>query len=424
MKGAAAVTALGYAVLRDDAIERVRAAVADAGDTPPDALACNEDFWVNVQRAYDVDRSIINLNNGGVAPSPRMVMDAMHGHDKFTNHLPPRHLWEVLDPQVETVRTGLARAFGCDSEEIAITRNASDSLETCLFGIDLKPGDEILTTSHDYPRMLNTLKQREKREGIVLKTFTIPAPPKNMAEITKLYEQNITPKTKIILVCHIINITGQILAVKDIVRLSRERGIEVIVDGAHSFAHFPFKHADLDCDYFGTSLHKWLSAPIGTGFLYVRKSKIADLWPLMAAPPESRENIRKFEEIGTHPTAPRLAIAEALTFYEGIGADRKAARLRYLRDRWAKRLMGQKGVRLYTSLDPTQSCAIATVGIEGIKSGDLNKFLFDKKKILTTPIVHEQIDGLRVTPNTYTTLGEVDAFCEAMETVIAKGLPA
>lgn len=417
------MTALGYAMLRDDAIERVRAAVADAGDTPPDALAGDEDFWVNVQRAYDVDRSIINLNNGGVAPSPRMVMDAMHGHDRFTNHLPPRHLWEVLDPQVETVRSGLARAFGCDAEEIAITRNASEALETCLFGIDLKAGDEILTTSHDYPRMISTLKQREKREGILLKTFSIPTPPKDMAEITKLYEQNITPRTKVILVCHIINITGQILAVKDIVRLGRERGIEVIVDGAHSFGHFPFKHADLDCDYFGTSLHKWLSAPIGTGFLYVRKSKIANLWPLMAGSPENRENIRKFEEIGTHPTAPRLAIAEALTFYEGIGAERKAARLRFLRDRWAKRLMGQKGVRLYTSLDPKQSCAIGTVGIEGIKAGDLNKFLFDKKKILTTPIMHEQIDGLRITPNTYTTLGEVDAFCEAMETIIAKGLP-
>jgi len=424
LKGAAAMTALGYAMLRDDAIERVQAAVADAGDTPPDALAGNEDFWVVIQQAYDVDRSFINLNNGGVAPSPRMVMEAMHAHDKFTNHLPPRHLWEVLDPQVETVRAGLARAFGCDPEEIAITRNASEALETCLYGIDLKPGDEILTTSHDYPRMINTLKQREKREGIVLRTFPVPTPPKDMSDIFKLYEQNITPRTKVILCCHIINITGQILPVKDIARLGRERGIEVIVDGAHSFAHFPFKHSDLDCDYFGTSLHKWLSAPIGTGFLYVRKSKIADLWPLMAAPPESRENIRKFEEIGTHPTAPRLAIAEALTFYEGIGAERKAARLRYLRDRWARRLMGKKGVRLYTSLDPKQSCAIGTVGIDGIKAGDLSKFLFDKKKILTTPIVLEQIDGIRVTPNTYTTLGEVDAFCEAMETVIAKGLPS
>ncbi len=424
LTGAATMTGLAYAVLREGAIEAVLSAVARAGDTPPETLAGNEDFWFQVQQAYDVDRSMINLNNGGVAPAPRVVLDAMHRHDEFTNHLPARHLWDVLDPQVEPVRKSLADAFGCDPEELAVVRNASEALETCLFGIDLKRGDEILTTSHDYPRMMNTLKQREQRDGIVLKTFPIPTPPKDLKEIATLYEQNITPRTKMILVCHIINITGQILPVKQIVEMGRSRGIPVIVDGAHAFAHFPFQHADLDCDYYGTSLHKWLSAPIGTGFLYVRKSKIADLWPLMAAPPESRENIRKFEEIGTHPTAPRLAIAEALRFYEGIGPQRKAARLRYLRDRWAKRLMDQKGVRLYTSLEPAQSCAIGTVGIEGVKSPDLTKHLFAKHKIFVTPIVHEHIDGIRVTPNTYTTLDEVDTFCEAMEQVVAKGLPS
>jgi len=423
MKRAAAMTALGVVMLRDDAFERIQAAVTGAGDAPPDELAKNEDFWFNVQNAYDVDRSVINLNNGGVAPSPRVVMDAMHRHDRFTNQLPSRHLWDVLDPQVETVRATLAKAFGCDPEEMAIVRNASEALETCLLGIDLKPGDEILTTTNDYPRMLTTLRQRERREGIVLKTFSIPTPPKDMSEITKLYEQNITPKTKIILVCHIINITGQILDVKAIARLGRERGIEVIVDGAHAFAHFPFKHEDLDCDYYGTSLHKWLSAPIGTGFLYVRRAKIKGLWSLMASEPQNVENIRKFEEIGTHPTAPRLAIAEALRFYEGLGADRKAARLRYLRDRWAKRLAGQKRVKLFTNLDPKQSCAIATVGIEGVPAADLTKHLFAKHKILTTPIVLEQIDGIRVTPNTYTTLAEVDTFAEAMEKVILNGIP-
>ncbi len=416
------MSGLAYATLREGAIEKVLAAVAGVSDKSPDALAGDEDFWFTVQQAYDVDRSMINLNNGGVAPAPRVVLDAVHRHDEFTNHLPARHLWELLDPQVEPVRQSLAEVFGCDAEEIAVVRNASEALETCLFGIDLKRGDEILTTSHDYPRMINTLKQREGREGVVLRTFPIPTPPDGLHEITELYEQNITPRTKMILMCHIINITGQILPVKEIVNLGRSRGIPVIVDGAHAFAHFPFKHADLDCDYYGSSLHKWLSAPIGTGLLYVRKSKIADLWPLMAAPPESRENIRKFEEIGTHPTAPRLAIAEALRFYQGIGAERKAARLRYLRDRWAKRLMGQKGVRLYTSLDPAQSCAIGTIGIEGVKAPDLTKHLFAKHKIFVTPIVHEHIDGIRVTPNTYTTLAEVDAFIEAMEKVIANGL--
>lgn len=424
MQRAAAMTALGAVVLRDDAMERIEAAVFDAGSASADELASNEDFWFIVQNAYDVDRSVINLNNGGVAPSPRVVMDAMHRHDRFTNQLPSRHLWDVLDPQVEPVRAALAKTFGCDAEELAIVRNASEALETCLLGIDLKPGDEILTTTIDYPRMLTTLRQREVRDKVVVKTFSVPSPPKDMSEITKLYEQNITPKTKMILVCHILNITGQILDVKAIARMGRERGIEVIVDGAHAFAHFPFKHEELDCDYYGTSLHKWLSAPIGTGVLYVRRSKIKGLWSLMASEEKNWDNIRKYEEIGTHPTAPRLAIAEALRFYEGLGADRKAARLRFLRDRWAKRLVGQKKIKMFTNLDPKQSCAIATVGIEGIPAAELTKHLFAKHKILTTPIVIEQIDGIRVTPNTYTTLAEVDTFADAMEQLATKGLPS
>ncbi len=413
----------GIAILRDDAIARVQAAVDASGKATPGELASNEDFWFEVQQAYDVDRSLLNLNNGGVAPSPRVVLEAMHRHTEFTNHLPSRHLWDVLDPQVEPVRKRLAAHFGCDAEEIAITRNASESLENCLLGIDLQRGDEILCTSHDYPRMRQTLMQREKREGVMMKTFPIPTPPEKLSDVTRLYEQNITPKTKMILVSHVINITGQILPVKDVVALGRARNIPVIVDGAHSFGHFPFKQADLDCDYFGTSLHKWLSAPIGNGVLYVKKEKISGIWPLMP-PPETTaaDNIRKFEEIGTHPTAPRLAIAEALMFYEGIGAERKAARLRYLRDRWAKRLINKPKVIFYTSLSDDQSCAIATVGIEGIKASDFTKYLFDKHRIWTTPIEYEHINGIRVTPNTYTTVAEVDRFGGVMEQIVAKGI--
>lgn len=420
----AAAGALGYAVLREDAIDRVRAAVTNAGGASPATLAGNEDFWFQVQQAYDVDRSLINLNNGGVSPAPRVVLDAMRRHVQFTNHLPARHLWTVLDPQVETVRERLARAFGCDAEELAITRNTSEALEICLYGMDLKRGDEVLSTSYDYPRMLNTLRQRALREGIVLKTFPIPTPPDDPEQLLRLFEQNITPQTRIILVSHITYINGQIFPVKPVVELGRRRGIEVIVDGAHAFGHFAFKHADLDCDYYGTSLHKWLSAPIGTGFLYVRKSKIADLWPLMAGPKPKSDDIRKFEEIGTHPDAPRLAIAEALTFYESIGPERKEARLRFLRDRWARRLMRQRGVTLYTSLDPAQSCCIGTMGIEGVTGGQLVEYLFKNHRIVVTSIKHEHIDGIRVTPNTYTTLREIDLFCEAVQRVIQDGIPA
>ena len=420
----AGAATFGYAMLRDDAMERVEAAVREFGEVPPVELASNEDFWFQVQAAYDVDRSLINLNNGGVAPAPRTVLDAVSRHTAFTNNVPPRHLWQVLDPQVETVRERIAKLFGCDPEEIAITRNASESLEICLFGLDLKAGDEVLTTSHDYPRMINTLKQREQREGIVLKTFDFPTPPKDPSELVELFEKNITPQTKVILVCHITNLSGQIFPVRDIVRMARQRGIEVIVDGAHAFAHFTFQHADLDCDYYGTSLHKWLSAPIGTGFLFVRKSKIKELWPLMAGPNPKLDDIRKFEEVGTHPTAPRLAIAEALTFFEGIGPERKEARLRYLRDRWAKRLVGQEGVKFFTSFDPRQSCGIGTAGIKGIDTAELSTHLFKKHRIVVTPINHKDFTGIRVSPNTYSTLRELDTFCEAMEEVIRNGLPS
>jgi selenocysteine lyase/cysteine desulfurase len=272
--------------------------------------------------------------------------------------------------------------------------------------------------------MINTLRQRERREGVVLKTFTIPTPPKDPAELTALFEKNITPRTKMILVMHISFMTGQIYPVKSIVKLGRERGIPVIVDGAHAFGQFPFKHVDLDCDYYGTSLHKWMSAPIGTGVLFVRRSKVKDMWPLMAPPEEKLDDIRKFEEIGTHPTAPYLAVAEALTLYECIGADRKAARLRYLRDRWAKPLRDEKKVTFYTSFDPAQSCGITTVGIEGVKGADLVAHLFDKHKIVTTPIEHEHVNGIRVTANTYTTLAEVDRFARAMQQIVANGIPS
>jgi selenocysteine lyase/cysteine desulfurase len=272
--------------------------------------------------------------------------------------------------------------------------------------------------------MLTTWRQRERREGIVLRTISFPVPPPSMADVVDRFRRAITPRTRVIQVCHITNLTGQILPVRDICRLGRERGIEVIVDGAHAFAHFPFTRDELDCDYYGTSLHKWLLAPHGTGFLYVRKAKIKALWPMMAAPPEMSENIRKYEEIGTHPAANHNAIAEALTFHEGIGGERKAARLRYLRDRWMDRLRGQPGVRLLTSTDPAMSCGLALVSLDRTDPRKLVDHLWQRRRIIVTPIVHDEFQGLRVTPNVYTTVGEVDVFAEEMERVARHGLPA
>ncbi len=342
----------------------------------------------------------------------------------LSNEAPVYTMWQLLEPLVESVRRGLALEFGCDPEEMAITRNASEGLEAVQLGLDLKAGDEVLTTTHDYGRMLTTWRQRERRDGIVLKTISFPFPPPSLDVLAERFEQAVTPRTKVILVCHMTNLTGQVFPVKRICRMARERGIETIVDGAHAFALFPFKHEDLDCDYYGTSLHKWLFAPHGTGFLYVRRSKIGKVWPLMAAEKKQDEDIRKFEEIGTHPAANHNAIAEALVFHRGIGVERKAARLRYLRDRWMRRLAAQPRVKIHTSFDPAMSCAIGNVQIEGVDTQKLGKHLFDTRRIIVVPIQHEEFEGLRVTPCVYTTTDEVDLFAEAMEQVIARGLPA
>ncbi|MCH8148673.1 MAG: aminotransferase class V-fold PLP-dependent enzyme [Planctomycetes bacterium] len=399
---------------------------AEAGDIPhdlPNRQGRGEDFWFECARAFTVDRSLVNLNNGGVSPSPQFVQAAMKRHLDFSNAAPPYTMWRVLEPQREAVRERFARRFGCDTEEIAFTRNASEGLQICQLGFDLRRGDEVLTTNQDYPRMLTTFKQRERREGIVLKQFSIPIPAEDDDHIVALFEQHITPKTKLILMCHVINITGQLLPVRKVVAMARAKGIPVIVDGAHALAHFDFRLSDLDCDYYATSLHKWLFAPHGTGSLYVRRDKIADLWPLMAASEEQEDDIRKFEEIGTHPAANTLAISEALTFHQGIGGERKEARLRFLRDYWARRLLTHDRVKLHTSLKPAFSCGIATVQIDGVDSSELNDWLWKEHRILTTAINHDEFQGVRISPSVYTMLPELDRFCDAMEHVVRHGLP-
>lgn len=404
-------------------LTRAQRALAVLRPGSPEEVAADEAFWFEIQQAFTMDRSIVNLNNGGVSPSPAVVQEAMKRHLDYSNSAPPPYaLWQILEPQRETVRQRLARFFVCDPEEIALTRNASEGLQICQYGFDLEPGDEVLTTNQDYPRMLTTWEQRARRDRIVLKQISLPVPCEDDGEVVERFRAAITPQTKLILMCHMINLTGQILPVKRVVAMAREKGIPVIVDGAHTFAHFPFTHADLDCDYYASSLHKWLFAPHGTGLLYVRKDRIPGLWPLMAAPAKMDGDIRKYEEIGTHPAANYLAIADALTFHEGIGPERKAARLRYLRDRWARRLMKHDRVRLHTSLDPRFSCGIGNVQITGIETPRLVQHLWDRHRILVTPIVHPEFEGLRITPSVYTTLQEIDYFCDAMETVMEKGI--
>jgi selenocysteine lyase/cysteine desulfurase len=328
---------------------------------------------------------------------------------------PVHTMINVLERQVETVRRRIAETAGCDPEEIAITRNASESLENAQYGIDLKAGDEVLTTNQDYPRMLTTFRQRERREGIVLKTISFPVPPPSMDDLYQRFENAVTPKTKLILVCHITNRTGQIFPVKRICQMAHARGIPVIVDGAHAFNHFPFKISDLDCDYYGTSLHKWTCAPIGTGFLYVRKSRIASTWSMMASSDTQVDDIRKFEEIGTHPAANHNAISDALVFNENIGIHRKAARLRYLRDRWANRLAQNPKCKILHSQDPEQSCGIGFLSFNGVDAGKMHAALWNKYSVLTAHVPHEEYTGLRVTPHIYSTVRDIDFFADMVE---------
>jgi isopenicillin-N epimerase len=394
-----------------------QAAIASANGRTPEDVAADEDFWAEVRNAFTIDRNIINLNNGYVCPSPRSVQEAMRRYLEYSDMGPYHTMINVLERQVEPVRVRLAAMAGCDPEELAITRNASESLENAQYGIDLQKGDEVLTTNQDYPRMITTFQQRERREGIVLKMISFPVPPPGMDDLYQRFERAVTPRTKLILVCHITNRTGQIFPIRRICEMAHARNIPVIVDGAHAFGHFPFKISDLDCDYYGTSLHKWTYAPVGTGFLYVRKSRIASTWPLMAAGVKQNDDIRKFEEIGTHPAANHNAISEALIFNENIGIDRKAARLRYLRDRWAKRLAENPKCKILHSQDPAQSCGIGFLAFNGVDPLKIHGALASKA-IVTAYVPHEEYTGLRITPNVYTTLKEIDYFAETVERAV------
>ena len=420
LRGGLAGTA-ALAAFSDGGLERVLEASQAVASRAPEDVAQDELFWREIQEAFTLDRTIINLNNGGVCPSPRVVHEAFKRYLDITNQSPVYHMWQILEPNVESVRRQLAQEFGCDAEELAITRNASEALQIAQLGLDLEAGDEVLTTDQDYPRMLTTWEQRVRRDGIRLTKVSFPVPPPGPQYLVDMFEKAITPRTKVILFCQVTNLTGQIFPAREICRMARARGIRTIVDGAHAFAHFQFTGRDLECDYYGTSLHKWLTAPIGTGFLYVRREHIAGLWPMQPAREGQAGDIRKFEEIGTHPAANHNAIAEALVFLRGIGIERKAARLRYLKNRWARRLETIPGVRIHTPFDPAQSCGLANVGLDAVDCSKLAEHLWARYRIIVVPIKRDDYQGIRVTPNVYTTLNEIDTFAEIVEAVAKKG---
>ncbi len=387
-------------------------------------FAADEDFWEPVQRAFDLDRTWINLNNGGCSPAPSHVMAQLERDLRFSNELPVIHMWQTLEPRIEVVRRELALEFGCDTEEMAITRNASEALETLIFGTDLQRGDEVVVSNQNYGRMLNAWKQRAKRDGIVVKEISFAVPNSTPQSIVDRFAEAITPRTKVMEITHITNLTGQILPVKELVAMARSRGVKTFVDGAHAFAHFPFTRDELGCDFYGTSLHKWLLSPIGTGFLYVRKEQIPSLWPLMAGNPGQEADIRKYEEIGTHPAANHNAVSVSLAFHRALGAPRKYARLVYLRDRWAKRLLAEGGgrVKVLTPLDSPWGGGLGFFSVDGLDPVKLGSWLVGQHRVVQTPIVHPEFSGIRVTPNVYSTLDEIDRFSDLVLRAIRKGI--
>ena len=409
---------VGVAALKTDWLGRIASASAAVADRTPAELAADETYWREIQQAFTLDRTILNFNNGYTCPSPRVVHEALKRYLDISNQAPIHYMWNQMEPNVETVRRNLAAEVGCDPEELAITRNASEGLQIAQLGIDMQPGDEVVTTDQDYGRMLDTWDQRVRRDKIKVTKISFPVPTTNLSELTDRITRAITPKTKVIHICHITNLTGQLFPVRDIARLARARGIQTIVDGAHAFAHFPFKVSELECDYYGCSLHKWLLAPVGTGFLYVRRENIARLWPLTPAAASKADNIRKFEEVGTHPAANHNAIGEALAFHQAIGTERKAARLRYLNDRWAKRVDKLPGVKILNSREVNQAWGLFNVSLERVDAPKAYDFLWTKYRIITAAIKRDDYQGLRVTPNVYTTLGEVDTFATAIEDLL------
>lgn len=379
-----------------------------------DAIAADEDYWSVIQQAYTVNSNFVNLNNGGVSPSPRVVQEAVERYNQLTNQGPSYYMWRILDQGREPLRYKLAEMAGCSTEEIAINRNATEALNTVIFGLDLKAGDEIIGTKQDYPNMIQAWKQREMREGIVYKQLNFQFPIENDAEIVKAFENAITPKTKIIHITHIINWIGQILPARKIADMAKSHGIEVIVDGAHSFGLLDYKIPDLNCDYFGTSLHKFLSAPIGSGMLWIRKEKIGKIWPLLCNGDPKGTDIRKFETLGTRSFPIEQGIGEAVNFQMAIGGKRKEDRIRYLKNYWAKKVAEVPKVKIHTSFKPEYACAICGVSIDGMTPGELDSALFNTYKIHTVGIVWENISCVRITPHVYTRIQDLDKLVKAI----------
>jgi selenocysteine lyase/cysteine desulfurase len=376
-------------------------------------LAANEDFWATIRKGYRLKPDFINLENGYYNFLPEQVLEKFIEHVREINYQGSYYMRTVQFDNKKTMAARLAAVAGCAPDELIVTRNTTESLDMIIGGFNWNPGDEAVMAEQDYPAMLNMFSQVSKRYGVINKVVSVPNHPDSDEEIVNLYASVITDKTKLLMVCHMINITGQILPVRKICDMAHANGVEVMVDGAHAFGHFAYSIPDLHCDYYGSSLHKWMSVPLGAGILYVNKEKTGHIWPLIASGVNEQGDISRLNHTGTHPVHTDLAIADALDFFNMIGMERKEARLRYLQNYWTSKIRDLPHVILNTPSDPARSCGIANAGIKGMKPSDLGDKLFKNFNIYTAPIDGAGVHGCRITPNVYTSIAELDVLVKA-----------
>ncbi|MBT1699801.1 aminotransferase class V-fold PLP-dependent enzyme [Fulvivirgaceae bacterium PWU4] len=413
--GALSLSPLAGKALAEDLSDALRS----LNRLSPSDAATDEDLWARIAQAYTVSPTLINLNNGGVSPQPKVVQDAVDRYYHYSNEGPTYYMWGVLDRGREPLRRKLADLAGTSNEEVAVNRNTTEALGTVTYGLTLSKGDEVIMTKQDYPNMIQAWKQKELRDGIKIKWLNLELPIENDDTIVKAFTDATTARTRVWHITHMINWTGQILPVKKLCDEARKRNIISIVDGAHTFAQMDFRIPDFNPDYFGTSLHKWLCAPFGTGMLYVKKENIAGLWPLFPNDKPQSADIRKFETLGTRSFAQEQAIGQAIDFHNAIGNKRKEERLRYLKNYWCEKVKQHPRVKLNVSLRPEYACALGNFSIDGIEPETISSRMMLEHQIIVTAIKWENISGVRITPHVYTSLKDLDRFVEAVHKIAA-----
>lgn len=381
----------------------------------PNQIATEENFWLQVRKDYSLKPDYINLESGYYNIIPNPTLNHMIDHARMVNYEGSYYMRTVQWDQKNAMAAKLAKVVGTSAKNLIITRNTTESLDMVIKGMNWKKGDEAVYAKQDYGAMKMMFEQVSRRYGTKNIIVSVPNHPTSDEEIVRIYQNAITSRTKLLMVCHMVNITGQILPIKKICQMAHKKGVQVMVDGAHCVGHFQFKIDDLECDYYGSSLHKWLAVPLGTGMLYVRDKHIDNLWPVFAEHHREPGDIARLNHVGTHPVYHDLSIENAIEYYAMLGAERKEARLRYLQEYWSSKVRTHPNIVVNTPKESFRACGIANVGLKNLKPQELAKQLMDRYQIFTVAIDYANVQGCRISPNVFTTTQELDVFVKALQ---------